>query len=138
MIDICCNCLGATLRWNQTFVTIDSTSLSKPNGIAIDPVTLSVFVADKDNNRVLKFLPGVTNGQIVADNSGPAITQLEKPTALAWLNNTGELFIADVDNHRIMRILTSNSSLAATRVAGIGTDGTSLSEMKKPSRRSSR
>ena len=59
MIDICYDCLGTTLRWNQTFVAINGTSLNKPNEIAIDPVTLSIFVADTENNRIQIFIPGV-------------------------------------------------------------------------------
>ncbi|MCX5745017.1 MAG: hypothetical protein NT062_21230 [Proteobacteria bacterium] len=77
-------------------------SLLYPRGIAIDPVTETVYIADTDHHRIRKVAPDGTistvagNGMVgTGGDGGPATAaQVSSPIAVAIAAN-GELFIAE-------------------------------------------
>ena len=65
----------------------------------------TVYVSDRDNNRVMKWLKGAKEGIIVAGGHGygygNSLKQLYNPMGLL-VNEVGDIYVADCINHRIM------------------------------------
>ena len=84
------------------------------SGIAIDPLTGKVFVAESVNNRVLRFpsydalatgsQPEAVLGQpnFISSAGGDAADQLRLPAGLVCTPG-GRLWVADAGNHRVLR-----------------------------------
>jgi sugar lactone lactonase YvrE len=95
--------------------------LSAPFGAAIDPTTGKLFVADRLNNRVLRFgsaailVAGATAeaafGQTAA---GTSQTQLDGASDV-FIDTAGRLWVADTVNNRVLRF--DNASAATTGAA---------------------
>ena len=109
--------------------TQSSASMLTPYGVAVDPATGAVFIADVDANRVLRFasLTALSNGQ-AADavfgqpnftSSGAATTRtgMYKPFSVT-VDSAGRLWVADAYNHRVLRF-----DNAASRTNGAPADG---------------
>jgi PKD repeat protein len=101
-----------------------SAQLNHPWGVVVDGQG-TVYVGDKDNNRVRKVSGGIIT--TVAGNGTPGFSgdggqatsaQLHYPESLA-LDATGSLYIADYGNHRVRKL----SNGIVTTVAGDGTPG---------------
>jgi DNA-binding beta-propeller fold protein YncE len=116
---------------NFTSKTTASTQsgMSSPQGIAVDPTTGKVFVADTGNNRVLRFdnaaakanganADGVL-GQPDYINSFQATSQsrMWQPWAVA-VDSSGRLWVADYFNRRVLRF-----DNAASKPDGGNADG---------------
>jgi len=98
--------------------------LNSPFGVAVDS-TGSVFIADRDNNRVRKVSNGVITTvagggtQGFSGDGGPATSALlNNPFGVA-VDAAGNLYIADQNNQRIRKV--SNGLI--TTVAGNGIHG---------------
>jgi len=63
----------------------------------------TIYVSDRDNHRVMKWLKGAKEGIIVAGGQGPghSLNQLFGPLGLI-VNEVGDIYVADCLNHRIM------------------------------------
>jgi len=109
-------------------LTPSSTSLSSPMGIAVQPGTGALFVADSGNNRVLRFpRPVAQAGRITADavigqvdfaSSVSAVvsaSSLRNPRGVAF-GPDGDLFVADTGNNRVLEFATAGK--VAVRVYG--------------------
>jgi DNA-binding beta-propeller fold protein YncE len=99
----------------------DSGHFTKPGGVAFDPVSNRIFVADTGNNRVQVFdgtslaitaTIGVTHA-VGADNA-----HLSGPQGLA-LDGGGNLLIADTGNDRVQLFQAASLTFVGT----IGTSG---------------
>jgi len=107
------------------------TSLSSPEGIAVDPSDGTLYVADSGNNRVLRYprpvnqsgriSPDVVIGQVDFNNSLSAAvnaTSLNSPAGVA-IGPNGDLFVADSGNNRVLEFPAgSGNGAAAVRVFG--------------------
>jgi DNA-binding beta-propeller fold protein YncE len=78
-----------------------SDMLNQPFGIYVDD-KYDLYVADSGNNRVQRYLDGVSNGTTVAGETAPISYILDKPTSVI-LDGDGYLFIVDSGNQRIIR-----------------------------------
>lgn len=96
-----------------------SNRLNGPNGVAIDPTTGKIFVADRNNNRVLRYSSAAT-AQIGANpenvigqgnftnnlaNQGlgaPTSRTLSGPRDV-FVDGQGRLWVADGGNNRVLR-----------------------------------
>ena len=109
-------------------LTPSSSSLSSPMGIAVQPNTGALFVADSGNNRVLRFPRPVNQvGRITADgvigqvdftSSVSAVvtaSSLRTPRGVAF-GPDGDLFVADTGNNRVLEFAAVNRP--AVRVYG--------------------
>jgi sugar lactone lactonase YvrE len=86
--------------------------LSAPTGLAIDPGTDSLYIADTGNHRVRRVTP---DGRITAvPDRGPA---LSLPVAIA-IDDRGNVFIADELASRVLRI-DPGGTMAAVATPGI-------------------
>ncbi|MDA9101541.1 NHL repeat-containing protein, partial [bacterium] len=76
----------------------------------------NVYVADTKNHRVIKWVPGSTEGIVVAGGNGAGsdLNQLNNPTDI-HVDNDGNLYVLDTKNNRIV-IWSSNSSQGVLRV----------------------
>lgn len=93
---------------------VDSLGFHQVNGVAVDPVSGVVYVADKANNRVLRFPSSsslVTGSGAVgvlgqpdfsSHESATTQTGLHAPMGVATNNGAGLLYVADAFNQRII------------------------------------
>lgn len=116
---------GAAINESKSVGTfgVSSEALRNQAGLAVDPVSGILWVADPGNNRVLGFLnaKGFTNGEaativlgqpdfhsyFVNNTDGqpsetPTDSSLAGPTALAVDPATGNLWVADTQNNRVL------------------------------------
>ena len=118
------------LRWNTTGITVAGTTnvvgsgsnqLSRPWGLALSYEN-TLYVADRYNNRVQKFIRGSLNGTTVAGQANSTTCSsyqcLKYPTSIV-LDDNENLFISDAENHRV--VLWKKSATIGELVAGSGT-----------------
>ncbi|TSA30134.1 MAG: T9SS C-terminal target domain-containing protein [Ignavibacteriales bacterium] len=133
---------------------ISSSKVNTPKGIALDPTTGKLFVADYENRRVLRWSSAdkMTNGaaaeavlgqpDFVTNTSGTSSTKMARPYGIT-VDASGRLWVADLSNNRVLRFdnaSTLASGAAATRVLGqadfatgtVNTGGISASTMSAP------
>lgn len=130
---------------------VSSFSMSSPIGIAIDPLTRKVFVADSDNNRVLRYSSAsslsigagaeAVFGQPSFSSSGSALSQqgMSRPAGL-FFDRRGRLWVADTNNNRVLMFEAASyrsSHPHAEKVVGqpdfsTGSSGTTASKLDDP------
>jgi sugar lactone lactonase YvrE len=119
---------------SPAFVT--ATGLNFPEGVAVDITRGKLYVADRSNNRVLRYAyPVVANtpsAQIVfgqpnmtsgaTNNGGLSASSLSNPTGLAVDVATGDLWVSDAGNNRVLRFPAAHSvttnQISAVQVLG--------------------
>jgi sugar lactone lactonase YvrE len=84
----------ATVSFYYAQFTVPASGLNYPNGVAVDGAG-NVFIADVNNNRVLKLTP---SGAQTTIGSG-----LSNPDGVA-VNGAGDVFIADFGNGRVVEV----------------------------------
>jgi sugar lactone lactonase YvrE len=146
--------LGQPNFTTNTFPTpLPSTnSLRDPRGVAIDPNTGKVFIADSANHRILRYsgTAALANGAAAElvfgaarfDDPSPSISQLgfRFPTGV-FVDRLGRLWVADAGNNRVLcfnnaSFLTTNYPFA-DKVLGqtlftTNTSGNGLGQMNDP------
>ncbi len=135
---------------------VSDTSLNRPRGIAIDPTTGKLFIADTNNNRVLRYpsissltdgtaadiVLGQTNFTDVDPNRGlaaPTASTLDDPKGLA-VDAAGRLWVVDENNNRVLMFENASaltSGAPASKVLGQSdfisfNNGSSASGMQLP------
>ena len=121
---------NVTLRWNTTGITVAGTSgvvgnasnqLYYPWGLVLTYEN-TLYVTDRYNNRVQKYLRGSLNGTTVAGQANATTCSsyqcLRHPSSIA-LDDNENLFISDAYNHRV--VLWKKDALIGELVAGTGT-----------------
>ena len=74
--------------------------LNAPLGLFVD-FNLNLYVADCNNNRVLRFDQGQMHGTVVVGSGASRTIDLRCPTGVV-LDGDGYLFISDLFDHRIV------------------------------------
>ena len=89
-----------------------------------------IYVADRDNHRVIRFTEGQPAGVVVAGSggAGSANHQLHSPWCIDLVN--GQLFVSDYYNHRIMA--WAADATEGTLVAGGNGAGQGLHQLYYP------
>ncbi|CAF1175149.1 unnamed protein product [Adineta steineri] len=77
--------------------------LNFPGYIFVDK-DQSVYLSDRDNNRVMKWKKGAKEGRIVAGGNGKGVklNQLSSPQGVI-VNDLGEIYVAEGVNDRVIR-----------------------------------
>jgi hypothetical protein len=80
------------------------TGFNKPQGIAVDPLTGIIYVADQLNHCVKVFEEpfALQSGGQGAMNQPIGVGMLEEPCGLALDKESGWLYVADKENHRVV------------------------------------
>ena len=101
-------------------------------GVAIDPTTGKLFVADRNNNRVLRFSSAgkMVNGSAAeaalgqpddtTNTSGTSAVKMNTPIRL-YVDGAGRLWVSDYGNRRVLRF--DNASAKATGATADGVLG---------------
>ena len=122
---------NVTLRWNTTGITVagisgvvgnGSNQLYNPWGLALTYEN-TLYVADRFNHRVQKYLRGSLNGTTVAGQANATTCSsyqcLSHPISIA-LDDNENLFISEESNHRV--VLWKKNAIIGELAAGTGTD----------------
>ncbi|UJR08370.1 hypothetical protein I4U23_012641 [Adineta vaga] len=85
--------------------------LSNPLGIDVDDQQ-TVYIADRNNHRIVQWQAGATTGQIIAGGKPPGIgyDQLNMPTDVKVDRETNSIYICDSRNRRILKGSLQNPS----------------------------
>jgi sugar lactone lactonase YvrE len=104
--------------------------LNNPNGVFVDKAG-TIFIADKDNHRIVKWLKNANTGILVAGNGNPGggATGLNSPWVI-WVDAVGNIYVGDKDNQRV-QMFPPNSNIGQTVAGGIGW-GTTPSHITNP------
>jgi len=92
----------------------------------------TIYVADTNNHRVLRWERDATTGTVVAGNgtSGKNTTQLYSPFGV-WVDSQANVFVAESGNHRVTRWALGSST--GEIVAGLlGTQGNTPNKLSSP------
>jgi uncharacterized protein (TIGR03437 family) len=113
---------------------IGAKGFNGPLGLAVDPLSGNLYVADYNNNRVVRFLSPFANPTRIEPDAvygqpnfnsrtavAPSSTALNHPFGIAF-DSAGNLWVADSGNHRVVRfsagVLNSQTPPAADTVVG--------------------
>jgi DNA-binding beta-propeller fold protein YncE len=117
------------LRWNPKGITIAgitsspgtaSNRLNRPWDLALD-WSNTLYITDRYNNRVQKYLYGSSNGTTIAGRSngiaGLSSTALNNPSGIS-IDPSGNFYVGDMLNHRVEFFVKNNFS--GVTIAGNG------------------
>jgi hypothetical protein len=115
--------------WNSTGITVAGitgssgtadSQLTNPFGVTLDSSN-TLFIADRGNNRVLKWLSGASNGSTIAGQAngvtGTGLNCLNNPSNVN-VDSSGNVYVTEVFNYRVLFWPIGASS--GTLVAGNG------------------
>lgn len=108
-------------RWNSTGTTVaginsslgtTTTQLNSPSGLIMD-TSNTLYISDRYNHRVQKWLIGASNSTTVAGlyngTASSTLNGLNSPNDVA-VDSSGNLYVADTMNHRVLLWTTGASS----------------------------
>ncbi|NWF90080.1 MAG: T9SS type A sorting domain-containing protein [Ignavibacteriaceae bacterium] len=133
---------------------LTASTLNTPKGVAIDPTTGKLFVADYENRRVLRWssVDKMINGasaeavlgepDFTSNTGGTSASLMSRPYGI-HVDAAGRLWVADLSNARVLcfyNASTITSGSPANKVLGqtdfatgtINTGGVSASTMNRP------
>lgn len=120
--------------WNKTGITVAGRTngmsgnalneLDGPVSIFVDN-NYTLYIADRDNHRIVKYYDGASSGIVVAGNgtAGSGASQLNSPKGIA-VDQTGAILVGDSFNYRIQRfpfgstVATTESINSSTNLLG--------------------
>ncbi|CAF1192952.1 unnamed protein product [Adineta ricciae] len=84
--------------------------LNSPTGVYADEQE-TVYIADTNNHRVMRWLKGATSGTLIAGGNGEGSSsdQLNYPSDV-FLDREGNLYVTDTLNNRVQKFLVDKSS----------------------------
>lgn len=108
--------------------------LNYPSGVAYDSQSDLVYIADKNNHRVLCYSPNKASLNLVAGGNGQGTnyTQLNNPVGIDFDSSTNSLIISNLGSHTVVRwtIGATNWTLITGNING--TAGNSSTELSSP------
>ncbi|CAF4145984.1 unnamed protein product, partial [Adineta steineri] len=106
-------------KWKQNASTVaggitpgsELNQLNGPQGIYVDNDDHSIYIADTNNHRIVRWKFGENNGEIVAGGNGPGpeTNQLTFPADVTLDKEKKYIIICDSGNTRVMRWFRQNS-----------------------------
>ncbi|CAF1256498.1 unnamed protein product [Adineta ricciae] len=105
-------------KWKQFGITVaggngrgeELNQLNDPVGICIDDENQTIYIADTQNHRIMKWKIGQKQGEVVAGGTGQGkrIDQLNQPRNVIWNKANRALIIADSLNFRVVQCTWQN------------------------------
>jgi sugar lactone lactonase YvrE len=91
----------------------------------------SVYVSDRDNNRVIKWEKDAKEGVVVAgrNGKGSSLTQLSGPRGI-FVDTLGQIYVVDCNNERVVRWCPEGKE--GTLIVGGNGQGDALNQFKSP------
>ena len=127
--------LTSQARWSSNGITVaggkergnGSNQLFWPQGFYVDE-NQTIYVADMGNYRIMSWLSGSTNGQVVAvgNKQRNSFTHLITPSDVILDRENDSLIICDESNRRIMRWPRHNETQVETLVPNIDCRGLTI------------
>jgi len=118
---------------NTGYTSPTDTTLAEPFCVAIDPTTGKLFVADRDNRRVLRWSSAdkLINGSAAevvlgqpdfvtrtANTGGISAATMNNPNSV-HVDANGTLWVADRDNNRVLRFDNASSKISGANADGV-------------------
>ncbi len=118
---------------NTNYASASTTTLAEPFCVAIDPTTGKLFVADRDNRRVLrwssadKLVDGSAAEAVLgqpdfvtrtANTGGISAATMNNPNSI-HIDANGRLWVADRDNNRVLRFDNASSKTSGASADGV-------------------
>jgi hypothetical protein len=84
--------------------------LSFPQGLVVDQLG-TIYVADRENHRIMRWLKGTTQGSVVVGGNGVGEepNQFRNPYSLSF-DRFGNLYVTDTENDRVQRFNIERNS----------------------------
>jgi len=131
--------LKSNLKWEQNAETVaggkedgdELNQLSGPHGIYVSHhQQQTIYIADFNNHRIVKWKLGEQNGQIVAggNGSGNKIDRLNRPIDVIVDENNKSLIICDRGNKRVVRWSLENQQDKQILIRNINCWGLMMNE----------
>lgn len=139
---------------NTNYAAPSNITFSEPAGVAVDPTTGKLFVADRDNRRVLRWSASakLVNGSAAeavlgqpdfvtrTRNTGGISAATTNDPCAVYVDSKGRLWVADMTNNRVLRFdnaSTLTNSSPANGVLGqpdfvTNSTGTTAAKMNTP------
>lgn len=105
--------------------------LQAPRGLFV-AADRSIYIADQNNARIVKWVPGATVGVTVAggNGSGPGSNQLNVAAGV-WVDGNDNVYVADYSNHRVQK--WAPGAITGVTVAGTsGSSGNTAALLRNP------
>ena len=93
--------------------------LDDPYSVSVDS-SGNIYVADFDNNRIVKWVPGSNQGENIINVSTPNDIHVD---------SSGNIYVSSYYNHRVFKYTLSNGSYTQSTVAGTGSSGPALNQL---------
>ena len=96
---------GKTIAGVTGISGIELNQLNSPFGLTRNPRTGVLYIADRDNHRIVSYTMNESSGVVVAGGNGPGIgkRQLHSPIALHFDGSSNSLLIVNNGVHNIVR-----------------------------------
>ena len=127
--------ITAMKKWKQNGITVAGGNgggeqldqLYSPTSIYIDDDddNPTMYIADRQNHRVMEWKSNATSGRIVAGGNGAGrqTNQLNKPSNAIIDRHTDSIIVCDVVNCRVMRWSRQNSTNGETLISQFACNG---------------
>ncbi|CAF3742595.1 unnamed protein product [Rotaria sp. Silwood1] len=124
-------------KWAQNGITVaggngrgsETNQLDYPDGLYVDD-DQTLYVADRDNDRIVEWKYGATNGKVAAggNGSGNGAHQLHWPRDVIVDKEGDSLIISDGGNQRVVRWSRRNDTRGETIISNISSFGLTMDE----------
>lgn len=111
-----------------------SDQLNQPYGIARDPISKTLYIADYGNHRIMQYQWGQLSGTVVAGGHGPGTnrSQLNYPAAIYFDSPSNSLFIVNYGANNVVRWVLGASQWTLVAGSSNGTAGSSSTLLNAP------
>lgn len=108
--------------------------LRDPYGLAQDPVTKTLYIADYANHRIMGYSQGASTGYVVAGGNVSGFTSpfLSSPVGINFDSTTNSLFIANFGAHSVVRWDLGANMWTLVLGSSNGSRGNSSSMLRSP------
>ncbi|CAF1466981.1 unnamed protein product [Rotaria sp. Silwood1] len=124
-------------KWAQNGITVaggnglgrETNQLDRPCGLYVDD-DQTIYVADCENHRIVKWKSGATNGKVVAGGNGQGngAHQLNCPVDVIINKESDSLIISDYENRRVVRWPRRNGTRGETIISNIACVGLTMDD----------